>query len=486
MNCPSGHAALAPGQRFCPSCGAPAPSGRPAPWRTLTNMGERPTRRSFLFRAAALGGAVLSQAAAFLTRRPTLREAATEPSRSPQSVLTHGPFLGDVTPTSARVWARCEVPGSYRLVARGSWTELVATGEARPENDLCVVWRVNGLEPQQRYRYEITSQDQPVVDDPDGYFLTPPSEDSTAVTRLAIGSCAREDPGSRAVWRRMAALDPHAIVLLGDTPYIDSTDLGVQRRRYAEFAAVPEFAGLLRNRPLYATWDDHDFGANDSDGRLSGKENARQVFVEFHANPSYGDGQEGVYTKFRQGGVEVFLLDTRYFAGTEQSPISAGPTLLGTRQWEWLREELRSSTADFKLLASGMIWNAAVRPGKTDHWGSYSEEREALFRFLGTERITGIVLVGGDVHRTRVLRYDTTDIVGYPLTELITSPIHASVIDAADAPHSALIHDSGEPHSFLFLTIDTTVTPSTLHARFQNADGRELSSLTLDAAALSA
>ena len=178
--------------------------------------------------------------------------------------------------------------------------------------------------------------------------------------------------------------------------------------------------------------------------------------------------------------------DTRYFTGTEQSPISAGPTLLGTRQWEWLREELRSSTADFKLLASGMIWNAAVRPGKTDHWGSYSEEREALFRFLGTERITGIVLVGGDVHRTRVLRCDTTDIVGYPLTELITSPIHASVIDAADAPHSALIHDSGEPHSFLFLTIDTTVTPSTLHARFQNADGRELSSLTLDAAALSA
>ena len=115
------------------------------------------------------------------------------------------------------------------------------------------------------------------------------------------------------MWRRMAAVDPDAILLLGDTPYIDTTDLAVQRRRYAEFAAVPEFADLLRNRPLYATWDDHDYGLNDSDGRLDGKENARRAFVEFHANPSYGDGDEGVYTKFRLGGAEIFLLDTRNF-----------------------------------------------------------------------------------------------------------------------------------------------------------------------------
>ena len=285
----------------------------------------------------------------------------------------------------------------------------------------------------------------------------------------------------------MSALDPHATVLLGDTPYIDSMELDVQRTRYAEFAAVPDFASLLRNRPLYATWDDHDFGANDSDGQLAGKDDARRAFIEYHANPSYGEGDQGVYTKFRQGGVEVFLLDTRYFAGTEPSPVAAGqPTLLGTRQWEWLRRELRASTAPFKLLASGMIWNGAVRPGKPDHWGSYPGEREALFRFIGQERIPVVVLAGGDVHRTRVLRYDTTDLAGYPLTELITSPIHAGVIDAANAPHPALVHDSGEPHAFLLMTVDTTVTPATLVAQFQNAEGRELYSLTLDTAILSA
>jgi alkaline phosphatase D len=283
----------------------------------------------------------------------------------------------------------------------------------------------------------------------------------------------------------MSALDPHAVVLLGDTPYIDSTELDIQRTRYREFAAVADFATLLRNTPFYATWDDHDFGANNTDGRLDGKVNSRRAFIEYHANPSYGDGDQGIYTKFRLGGAEVFLLDTRYFAGTEPSPVAAGElTLLGRRQWDWLRQELRASTAPFKLLASGMIWNEAVRPGKRDHWDSYPHEREALVRFIGQERISGVVLVGGDIHRTRVLRHETTETAGYPLTELVTSPIHDGVADAA--LHPALVHDSGEPHSFLLITVDTTLTPPTLTAQFQNAAGRELYSLTLNTDVLSA
>ncbi len=363
----------------------------------------------------------------------------------------------------------------------------MATAEATVENDLCVVWQLTGLRSQTRYAYEVAYQDQPIFGDDDAFFVTPAPEDTPTIVRLAVGSCAFEDSGSAAVWRRMSATDPHAVVLLGDTPYIDTTALDVQRTRYGEFAAIADFADLLRNRSLYATWDDHDFGQNDTDGRLDGKVNARRAFVEYHANPSYGDGSEGIYTKFRRGGVEVFLLDTRYFAGTEPSPASADhPTLLGQQQWEWLRQELRASTAPFKLLASGMIWNGAVRPGKPDHWGSYHRhEREALFRFIGEERIPGVVLVGGDIHRTRVLQHRTTGTAGYPLTELITSPIHDSIIDTANAPHPALVHDSGEPHAFLLVTVDTTVTPPILVAQFQNAAGRELYSLTLNTKQLS-
>lgn len=449
-----------------------------------------PTRRGFVFGTVVAGvSAAGRRLAGVLAGRSALGLGADKTTNPAQLSLSLGPFLGDLTSAGVQLWAKCSAPGSYRLTVRAAdgRDEFSTTAEATIQTDRCVVWRVTGLRAETRYGYEITFQGQSILGGEDTFFVTPPSQDEATLTRLAVGSCAYEDPGTAEVWRRMSALDPHAVVLLGDTPYIDSTVLDVQRTRYSEFAAVPDFASLLRTKPLYATWDDHDFGANDSDGRLDGKDDARRAFIEYHANPSYGEEDRGVYTKFRWGGVEVFLLDTRYFAGTEPSPVAADqPTLLGKRQWEWLRRELRASTAPFKLLASGIIWNEAVRPGKPDHWGTYPHEREALFRFIGEEEISGVVLAGGDIHRTRVLRYDTTETVGYPLTELVTSPMHGSVIDAANAPHPALVHDSGEPHAFLLITVDTTLTPATLVAQFQNSAGRELYSVTLDSTMLSA
>ena len=451
-----------------------------------------PTRRGFLLRTLIAGAVVALRRLSSLLGRPL---ASMAPARGAvgaleqgADALTHGPLLGHLTPTSVKVWARCPRSGSYELTVAGQGGEIAATVEAAPDRDLTVVWTVDGLEPGRAYRYEVRHASdervRTIFAGPGARFLTPLPQTAPALMRLAVGSCAREEEGDRTVWRRMAALDPHAVLLLGDTPYIDSTDLGVQRTRYGEFVAVQEFTDLLRSRPLYATWDDHDFGRNDTDGRLGGKENVRQAFLEYHANPSYGDGDEGIYTSFRLGGVEVFLLDTRWFAGTGPSPIAEGPTMLGSRQWEWLRDGLRASDAPFKVLASGLVWNGAVRPGKPDHWDTYPAEKEALFRLLGEERISGVVLMGGDVHRTRVLRYPTEEVVGYALTELITSPIHDGVIVEANAPHPALVFDSGTPHAFLLLTIDTTVEPATLHASFQNGGGVELYALTLDAAAL--
>ncbi|MBP85894.1 MAG: hypothetical protein CMJ64_04120 [Planctomycetaceae bacterium] len=387
--------------------------------------------------------------------------------------ITHGPFVGHITSTSVMVWARCSKPGKYHLSARSDGGGEVQTeAQSSAEHDGCVVWRLESLRPATRYQYTIESEGENPVEGDDYYFTSAPTQ-GLATVRLGFASCAREDEGSAAAWRQMRVADPHAVVLLGDTPYIDSTDLAVQRGRHGEFVAAAGFKELVRNRSLYATWDDHDFGSNDTDGNLKGKENSRRAFIEYRANPSYGDGKVGIYTKFRRGGVEVFLLDTRFFAATQPSPFDKDrPTLLGAEQWKWLRRELKASTAPFKVLACGMIWNGAVRPGKKDHWGTYPHERDALFEFIGNEKITGVVLVGGDIHRTRVLRYETTKQAGYDIPELITSPTHDGVINNANVPHPALVHDSGEPNTFLLMTVDTNNDPATLSAKFLNKDGR--------------
>jgi len=270
-------------------------------------------------------------------------------------------------------------------------------------------------------------------------------------------------------------------------PYIDSTELAVQRRRYREFYSVPDVSAALGKVPFYATWDDHDFGRNDTNGLLPGKENSRQAFLENHANPSYGEDGVGIYTHFRRGPVEVFLLDARTFAGTEPSPFDVQKTtLLGAAQWKWLERELAASTAPFKILATGMIWNGATRPGKKDHWMTYPHERQAVFDYIGEKRISGVVLVGGDIHRSRALRYPTTESAGYELTELITSPLANTVIEAANAPSPHLLHDVGQKETFLLVTVDMTAKPPTLVGKCMNAAGEELFEVALDLAGLTA
>ena len=393
----------------------------------------------------------------------------------PISGLLQGPFIGHVEPNRVFIWARAPAAGNYTLDVRVDPVTMRSFREsASADHDLCMVWTVDGLSPVHVYTYVIKGTGGKTLSG-NYRFRTAPKPTADGATRLFFGSCAREDLGVEHLWKQAAREEIDVVVLLGDTPYIDTTELDKQRARYAAFASVEPMAKLLRSTPWYGIWDDHDFGANDIDGRLLGKERSRRAFIEYHANPSYGDGENGIYTRFRYGPVEVFLLDTRYFAATEPSPFHKHrASLLGRAQWDWLRQGLESSTAPVKVLACGMIWNEATRPGKPDHWGSYPHERRALFEFIGEKKVSGVILVGGDIHRSRVLRHDTQDLAGYDIYELISSPMHGSVIEAANAPHPALIKDMGIPNMFMLLEVERQAGVVTrLQARFLSSSGEE-------------
>jgi alkaline phosphatase D len=387
--------------------------------------------------------------------------------------LTHGPFLGHLDTTEANLWMRASLPGKYTVSARPMFDSLakpiVVTQEASAASDLTLSFQLAGLEPGTSYDCLITCGKTTLA-----YRRVRTPFLGTSKTRIIFGSCADErrfpDHG---VWDAILQRDPEALVLLGDTPYIDSTDLEHQRRRYREFMEVDALATLLASTPTYNTWDDHDFGRNDTNGLLKGRENSRQAFIEYHAGPQFGLDGEGIFTSFRRGPVEVFLIDARWFAFRDDSVAAPGSkTLVGAAQWKWLTDGLEASEAPFKVLASGMIWNEATRPGKPDHWGSYAAERDALFRFIGDKQITGVVLVGGDIHRSRVVEHLTTESAGYPLTELISSPMANTIIETANAPHPGLKWDAGLMHTFLELDVDAVGERQQLVARFRTQDGK--------------
>jgi alkaline phosphatase D len=384
-----------------------------------------------------------------------------------ESAELAGPMLGDLTADSVRIWLRTAAPRSSVVEIKDADGEIVRRCplQTTAESDHTGILEVLDLAPAARFTFSIDGKT-----DPDWWFRTRPASDGAC--RIAFGSCADEGDGSASVWRRMEGDEVTALVLLGDTPYIDTTDLARQRSRYRAFAQPADFARLVSHVPVYSTWDDHDFGRNDTDGNLPGKENSRQAVTEYRPNPSFGENGEGIYTNFRQGPVEVFLLDARWFARTE-GDLSA-PTLLGARQWAWLERSLAASTAPFKVLACGMVFNGSVRPFKTDCWGVYPAEYDRLIDLIARVKSQGVVLVSGDVHWSRVIRHDTKDRLGYDLMEFVTSPIHEKLIPAANPPHPGLVFSVGEINSFLLVDAVTADDASTLVARIRNAAGQDL------------
>ncbi|MEZ6091144.1 MAG: alkaline phosphatase D family protein [Pirellulaceae bacterium] len=392
-------------------------------------------------------------------------------------------MVGHVSDKTARLWYRpAEPSGRYELSVRDVTREVIAHqafAVAESENDHCIEWRVDGLEPDRLYRYRITRDGQPIAQGDDLFFRTPPSVGVPTKVRLAFGSCADMNPIK--LWSDIENEEVDGLVLLGDTPYIDSTKLDFARQRHREFLSIEPLARLIRHTPTWGTWDDHDFGGNDTDGRLKGKSNTRRAFLEYRVNDQAGHEGQGIYSRFSYGPIDVWLLDTRWFARTEPSPVaSEKPTLLGARQWTWLLDSLRQSEAPFKLIACGMIWDDKENK-ESDDWGTYSYEREALFRFIGEQRVSGVVLVGGDIHCSRLLKYKTEAICGYPIYQLIVSPIHNRVIPSLNVAHPDLVKGSATPHVWLKLDVDSTRSPATLRAEWVQMDGREMWTLDVNA-----
>lgn len=383
------------------------------------------------------------------------------------SSVTHGPIIGDLTHHSVRIWIKTEEPSRVAIdpISPNDKTLRHCTILTTADKDNTHYVKITNLKPNTQYTYSVDGNS-----DDTWWFTTRPKEDTAC--RIAFGSCANELRGSTEVWNRISDDDATALVLLGDTPYIDTTNLKVQRARYRMFAAVPAFAKLVSHTPLYSTWDDHDFGRNDTDGTLEGKENSRQAFTEYRPNPSFGEHDQGIYTSFKQGPVEVFLLDARWFAGTEEE--NGNPTLLGKQQWQWLERSLAASTAPYKVLACGMVFNDSVRPMKTDYWGGYPTEYERLIKLIADVNATGVILVSGDIHWSRLIRHDTKEAIGYDLLEFVTSPIHERLITAANPPHENLIFSAGEPNSFLLLETSLVDELQTLSMTFRNAKGDSL------------
>ena len=243
---------------------------------------------------------------------------------------------------------------------------------------------------------------------------------------IAFGGGAGFVPEYEYMWNTIGAINPRALLLLGDNVYIDDPETpAMQRFHYYRRQSQPEWAKLAKQVPIYAIWDDHDFTTNDGWGGAaieepSWKREVWNLFKDNWDNPYYGGGEKnpGCWFDFSIGEVHFILIDGRYY---RESPKNDNPSMLGPVQMKWLKKTLKKSPGTFKVICSNVPMAPKVKPGSKDTWDGYAGERKRIYEYIAEQNITGVIILSADRHRSDAYKIDSEVKGLYPLYEFSSS-----------------------------------------------------------------
>ncbi len=214
--------------------------------------------------------------------------------------------------------------------------------------------------------------------------------------------------------------------------------------------------------PQIWQWDDHEAVNNwssakdlSNDPRYTLKDvptliaHATEAFLEYAPlRPNGADEPERIYRKLSYGKMlDVFVLDMRSYRGPNTNNLQTGESVetafLGDAQLNWLKEELNSSRATWKVISADMplglnisdgndangkpLWEA-VANGNNGPAAGRELEMARLLRFIKREGIKNIVWLTADVHYAAAHYYDPKKAANKnfsPFWEFIAGPLNA-------------------------------------------------------------
>lgn len=368
--------------------------------------------------------------------------------------ITHGVAVGEVGPTSARVWARCATPGRL-VVARDDAAPLTAPVDAA--GDQAATLTLAGLAPATEYALRVHCEDAAgragrAVTRP---FTTAPAATVARRVRLAwIGDLGGQNVCADAT-RGYPSLDavtaerPDVVVGLGDMIYADdaclargrygnaqrvgpppATDLAGFRAHWRYNLGDPHLQRLRGDAAWIAVLDDHDV-ADDAGAAHPLLADAKRAAAEWNPQP---DGT--LWRSARWGKhLEVFVLDLRSYRAPNDAAAPA--SMLGDAQRAWLAQAVRASDATWKVVVSSVPIAIPTGRGAPDGWagGAFQPELLELLRGWKDARVRNLVWITTDVHFATALRHRPfSDDVSFTVLELASGPINAGLFprDALD------------------------------------------------------
>ena len=300
------------------------------------------------------------------------------------------------------------------------------------------------------------------------------------MVRVVFGSCADANQPDHPIWEALYEAQPDAVLMIGDNVYADSPAFRANPSRegleteYAKLEAAASFRRLRDDVPVYATWDDHDYGLNDGGTEFPLKDVSQKVFFDFWRVPLDRPERQtpGIYAErwLEKEGmlVQVLLLDTRYFrsALTVDAPDGRCPvrnygtnldekaTILGRSQWQWLEKRLREP-ADVHIIASSI--QVISDEHCWERWGTFPRERRRLFQTIARSGASNVFIVSGDRHLGEISRLPGTGDFGlnHPLYDVTSSPLSArSGFGKGEVNRYRVGHDNVRVSNFGAIEID--------------------------------
>ena len=445
----------------------------------------RPSRRAVL-----AGGTAFAASLAM----PAISRAASRP------VFTHGVQSGDIDTASGMIWTRTDRPA--RVMMEVATTESFADArrltpvDALPDSDFAVKRLVESLPSDQDIFYRFVAADLSdlnVTSDPlVGQFRTAPAsrrDISFAWSGDTAGQGWGIDDEGMATYATMAGHRPDFFIHSGDTIYADgpmqdtvekdgqviwkNTTLTDEVRKVAE--TLDEYRGRWKYNmmdrhvremnavcPTFFQWDDHEVVNNwsaskdlVSDDRYTEKSIftlASRAGRAFHEMTPirYTPAEPGrVYRKIAYGPMlDIFFVDLRSYRGPNGKSLETEMTddsrIFGRDQLDWLKLELASSRATWKVIACDMPIGVVVPDGdkieaiaNRDPGAPKGRELEVaeLLRFIKSANVTNTVWLTADVHYTAAHYYDPNKAQFQdfePFWEFVSGPLHAGTFGPND------------------------------------------------------
>lgn len=305
-------------------------------------------------------------------------------------------WVGATSDTEATIATKLHVSSTDVRLVYSDGSTVTTSGAQSTDSDLTVKFALTGLAANTAYTYQIQLDGE--MRGPIGRFKTHPAAAGTACSyTVAFAGDALSNTTAH-TFDKIRLADPLMFLHLGDLHYQDvsTNSPALFQAAYDRVHTVGTQGRLYREIATAYVWDDHDYGANNSDGSSASKPAAAAAYRSRVPHYALPDATQ-VYHTFDIGRVRYIVTDQRSEASANAATDNSSKTMLGATQKTWFKNLLSSSSGKLIVWVCPRWFRAGTNAG-ADDWSGFTTERTEIADHIKANCPGRVVVISADLH----------------------------------------------------------------------------------------